>query len=51
MCFVQSLSCRSSYIVIKYDLLSAHQSIFRGYSAMQNVLLHVTDKWLIDEGK
>ena len=39
--------------LIKYDLLCPHQSGFRlGYST-QDVLLHVTDKWLkaIDDGK
>ena len=39
--------------LIKYDLLSPHQSGFcSGYST-QDVLLHVTDKWLkgIDGGK
>ena len=38
---------------MKYHLLSSHQSGFRtGYST-QDLLLHVTDKWLraIDEGK
>jgi len=39
--------------LVKYHLLSFHQSGFRtGYST-QDVLLHVTDKWLraVDEGK
>ena len=39
--------------LIKYDLLCPHQSGFHtGYST-QDVLLHITDKWLkaIDEGK
>ena len=41
-----------SYIV-RYDILCAHQSGFRSGYSMQDVLLHVTDKWLkaIDEGK
>ena len=39
--------------LMKYHLLSSHQSGFRtGYST-QDLLLHITDKWLraIDEGK
>ena len=39
--------------IVRYDILCDHQSGFRlGYST-QDVLLHVTDKWLkaIDEGK
>ena len=39
--------------IVRYDILCVHQSGFRpGYST-QDVLLHVTDKWLkaIDEGK
>jgi len=39
--------------LVKHHLLSFHQSGFRtGYST-QDVLLHVTDKWLraVDEGK
>ena len=37
----------------KYDLLSAHQSGFRAGYSTQDLLLHVTDKWLkaIDESK
>ena len=39
--------------LIKYDLLSPHQSGFRSGYSTQDVLLHVTDKWLkaIDGGK
>ena len=39
--------------LIKYDLLCPHQSGFRAGYSTQDVLLHVTDKWLkaIDELK
>ena len=37
----------------KYNLLTLHQSGFRSGYSTQDVLIHVTDKWLraIDEGK
>ena len=37
----------------KYDLFTPHQSGFHSGYSMQDVLIHVTDKWLraIDEGK
>ena len=39
--------------IIRHDLFCAHQSGFRSGYSTQDVLLHVTDKWLkaIDEGK
>ena len=39
--------------LIKYDLLYPHQSGFHAGHSTQDVLLHITDKWLkvIDEGK
>ena len=39
--------------LIKYDLLCPHQSGFHAGYSTQDVLLHITDKWLkvIDEGK
>ena len=39
--------------LMKYHLLSSHQSGFRTGHSTQDLLLHVTDKWLraIDEGK
>ena len=39
--------------LIKYDLLCPHQSGIRSGYSTQDVLLHVTDKWLkaIDDGK
>jgi len=39
--------------LMKYHLLSSHQSGFHNGYSNQDVLLHVTDKWLrtVDEGK
>ena len=55
-CFVQGFW--SVYYIIQthhmmYHLLSSHQSGFRAGYSTQDVLLHVTDKWLraVDEGK
>ena len=38
---------------MKFDLLCPHQSGFRSAYSTQDVLLHITDKWLeaIDKGK
>ena len=39
--------------IVRYGILCAHQSGFRSGYSTQDVLLHVSDKWLkaIDEGK
>ena len=39
--------------IVRYDILCTHQSGFHSGYSTQDVLLHVTDKWLkaIDEGK
>ena len=39
--------------IVRYNILCDHQSGFRSGYSTQDVLLHVTDKWLkaIDEGK
>ena len=39
--------------LMKFDLLCPHQSGFRSGYSTQDILLHITDKWLaaIDKGK